>query len=108
MVSAYNKKRCAALPFETGIHFRRKTDFFLEEDTNMSYSGFEPEPTRLQAEGHNHHSGWATCTNKNDNLRNPLKTPLAENAISATKLFAFPAKRLIVKPVLPYILEEWS
>ncbi|GFU15648.1 hypothetical protein TNCV_1294911 [Trichonephila clavipes] len=48
---------CAALPFETGIHFRRKTDFFPEEDTTLSYSGFEPEPTRLQAEGHSHHTG---------------------------------------------------
>ncbi|GFY33005.1 histone-lysine N-methyltransferase SETMAR [Trichonephila clavipes] len=31
MIPAYNKKRCAAFPFETGIHFRRKTDFFPEE-----------------------------------------------------------------------------
>ncbi|GFW79378.1 hypothetical protein TNCV_2477851 [Trichonephila clavipes] len=46
MIPAYNKKRCAAFPFETGIHFRRKTDFFPEEDTTMSYSGgFEPKPT---------------------------------------------------------------
>ncbi|GFW43207.1 hypothetical protein TNCV_1349711 [Trichonephila clavipes] len=51
MIPAYNKKRCAAVPFETGIHSRRKTDFFPEEDTTKSYSGFEPEPTRLQAEG---------------------------------------------------------
>ncbi|GFV73022.1 poly polymerase [Trichonephila clavipes] len=50
MIPAYNQKRCAAFPFETGIHFRRKTDFFPEEDTTTSYSGFEPEPTRLQAE----------------------------------------------------------
>ncbi|GFX10332.1 poly polymerase [Trichonephila clavipes] len=60
MIPAYNKKRCAAFPFETGFHFRRKTDFFPEEDTTKSYSGFEPEPTRLQAEGHSHHTGWAT------------------------------------------------
>ncbi|GFY33182.1 hypothetical protein TNCV_1240331 [Trichonephila clavipes] len=60
MIPAYNKKRCAAFSFETGIHFRRKTDFLPEEDTTMSYSGFEPEPTRLQAEGHSHHNGWAT------------------------------------------------
>ncbi|GFW90359.1 poly polymerase [Trichonephila clavipes] len=60
MIPAYNKKKCAAFPFETGIHFRRKTDFFPEEDTTKSYSGFEPEPTRLQAEGHSHHTGWAT------------------------------------------------
>ncbi|GFV94013.1 hypothetical protein TNCV_3573661 [Trichonephila clavipes] len=60
MIPAYNKKRCAAFPFETGIHLRRKTDFFPEEGTTMSYSGFEPEQTRLQAEGHSHHTGWAT------------------------------------------------
>ncbi|GFX99044.1 hypothetical protein TNCV_4809921 [Trichonephila clavipes] len=58
MIPAYNKKRCAAVPFETGIHFRRKTDFFPEEDTTKSYSGFEP--IRLQAEGHSHHTGWET------------------------------------------------
>ncbi|GFW79907.1 poly polymerase [Trichonephila clavipes] len=50
MIPAYNKMRCAAFPFETGIHYRRKTDFFPEEDTTKSYSGFEPEPTRLQTE----------------------------------------------------------
>ncbi|GFX51193.1 hypothetical protein TNCV_2735441 [Trichonephila clavipes] len=44
---------------------------------------------------------------KNNNLCNALKTPSAENAISATKLFGFPAKILIIEPVLPYILEEW-
>ncbi|GFW25695.1 hypothetical protein TNCV_1309561 [Trichonephila clavipes] len=44
---------------------------------------------------------------KNDNLRNPLKTPPAGNAISGIKLFIFPAKILIIEPVLPYILEEW-
>ncbi|GFV03335.1 uncharacterized protein TNCV_4019321 [Trichonephila clavipes] len=45
MIPAYNKKRCSVFPFETGIHFRRKTNFFPEEDTTKSYSGFEP--TRL-------------------------------------------------------------
>ncbi|GFT13795.1 hypothetical protein TNCV_3832361 [Trichonephila clavipes] len=45
--------------------------------------------------------------NKNDNLRNPLKTASAKNVISAIKLFAFPAKVLVLEPVLPYILEEW-
>ncbi|GFV54685.1 hypothetical protein TNCV_3844041 [Trichonephila clavipes] len=63
MIPASNNMRgegCAVFPFETGIHFRRKTDFFPEEDTTKSYSGFEPEPTRLQAESHSHHTGWAT------------------------------------------------
>ncbi|GFY24828.1 uncharacterized protein TNCV_2690191 [Trichonephila clavipes] len=39
---------------------RRNTDFFLEEGTSISYSGFEPEPTRLEAEGHSHHTCWAS------------------------------------------------
>ncbi|GFY07079.1 hypothetical protein TNCV_4203501 [Trichonephila clavipes] len=47
MIPAYNKKRCAAVPFETGIHFRRKTDFSPEEGTAKSYLGFEHEPTSL-------------------------------------------------------------
>ncbi|GFT40020.1 histone-lysine N-methyltransferase SETMAR [Trichonephila clavipes] len=47
MVPAYNKKRCSAFPFEMGIHFRRKTDFFPEEDTTKYYSGFEPTRGRL-------------------------------------------------------------
>ncbi|GFY28602.1 uncharacterized protein TNCV_4150331 [Trichonephila clavipes] len=29
----------------------------FSKDTPMPYSGFEPEPTPLQAECHNHHSG---------------------------------------------------
>ncbi|GFU33166.1 hypothetical protein TNCV_4156761 [Trichonephila clavipes] len=29
------------------------------EDTSMPYSGFEPEPTRLQAQCHNHYTSWA-------------------------------------------------
>ncbi|GFV67685.1 hypothetical protein TNCV_4623651 [Trichonephila clavipes] len=47
------------------------------------------------------------CEDKNNNLCYLLKALSAENAISATKLFVFPAKILIIEPVLPYILEEW-
>ncbi|GFX10984.1 hypothetical protein TNCV_512441 [Trichonephila clavipes] len=60
MIPAYHKRRCAAFSFETGIHFRRKTDFFPEENTTKSYSGVEPELIWLQAVGHSHHTGWAT------------------------------------------------
>ncbi|GFT52192.1 hypothetical protein TNCV_2530591 [Trichonephila clavipes] len=42
MIPACNNKRCAAFPFENGIHFRRKTDFFPEEDTTISYSNPNP------------------------------------------------------------------
>ncbi|GFV94560.1 hypothetical protein TNCV_3826271 [Trichonephila clavipes] len=48
--------RCAAFPFETGIHFRRKTDFSPEEDTTKPYSGFEPEPTRATKQAPNANS----------------------------------------------------
>ncbi|GFS95054.1 hypothetical protein TNCV_341351 [Trichonephila clavipes] len=51
MIPTCNKKRCAAVPFETGIHFRRKTDFFSEEDTTKSYSGFEPETHSVTSRG---------------------------------------------------------
>ncbi|GFX38406.1 hypothetical protein TNCV_2343821 [Trichonephila clavipes] len=68
MIPAYNKKRCAAFPFETGIHSRRKTDFFPEEDTAKSYSGFEPEPTRLQAEGDKSGSGTAMEESETDDV----------------------------------------
>ncbi|GFT33123.1 hypothetical protein TNCV_1264841 [Trichonephila clavipes] len=50
MIPAYNKTFRDGNPFQT--------DFFPEEDTTKSYSGFEP--SRLQAEGHSHHTGWAT------------------------------------------------
>ncbi|GFX05947.1 hypothetical protein TNCV_759831 [Trichonephila clavipes] len=46
--------------FRDGNPFQAKDRLLSEEDTTMSYSGFEPEPTRLQADGHSHHTGWAT------------------------------------------------
>ncbi|GFV36025.1 transposable element Tcb1 transposase [Trichonephila clavipes] len=56
---AYNIKG-ALLPFETGIYYRQSpTTSFSEEVTTMPYSGFEPESTWLQAEGHIHHTGWS-------------------------------------------------
>ncbi|GFT23479.1 hypothetical protein TNCV_2017261 [Trichonephila clavipes] len=44
--------------FRDGNPFQAKDRLLSEEDTTKSYSGFEP--TRLQAEGHSHHTGWAT------------------------------------------------
>ncbi|GFX64509.1 hypothetical protein TNCV_2811341 [Trichonephila clavipes] len=35
---------------------------FPEENTAMSYSGFEPEATWLHVEGHIHHTGWVAFT----------------------------------------------
>ncbi|GFX32268.1 hypothetical protein TNCV_1324691 [Trichonephila clavipes] len=48
MIPAYNKKGCAA------FHLRRESitgespTSFPKENATMPYSGFEPEPTRLQ------------------------------------------------------------
>ncbi|GFV52820.1 hypothetical protein TNCV_2874911 [Trichonephila clavipes] len=89
MIPPYNKKRCAAVPFETGIHFRRKTDFFPEEDRTKSYSGFEP--TRLQAEGHSHHTGWATMVSYEYQKYNKLVFVTAVT-LPLTKYFVAVAK----------------
>ncbi|GFV37746.1 hypothetical protein TNCV_3040041 [Trichonephila clavipes] len=51
------QERCSVAK---GVFASERLDFFPEEDTTMSYSGFESEPTRLQAEGYSHHTGWAT------------------------------------------------
>ncbi|GFT43996.1 hypothetical protein TNCV_2688681 [Trichonephila clavipes] len=57
MIPAYNKKGCAA------FHSRRESitgaspTSFPEENTTIPYSGYEPETTRLQVEGHIHHTG---------------------------------------------------
>ncbi|GFV54869.1 hypothetical protein TNCV_1514311 [Trichonephila clavipes] len=53
------QERVRCFPFETGIHYMRKSDFIFEENTFMPYSGLEPETTWLQAEGHFHHTVWA-------------------------------------------------
>ncbi|GFX85295.1 hypothetical protein TNCV_2675701 [Trichonephila clavipes] len=58
-IPANNRRGCAA------FHSRRESITggspipFPEEDTTMPYSGFKPEPTRLQVEDHIHHTGWA-------------------------------------------------
>ncbi|GFW60931.1 hypothetical protein TNCV_4871421 [Trichonephila clavipes] len=50
------QKRCAAfLSRRESISGVSPNSF--PEDTSMSFSGFEPEPTRLRAECHNHHTG---------------------------------------------------
>ncbi|GFT24382.1 uncharacterized protein TNCV_3252301 [Trichonephila clavipes] len=59
MIPTYNK-RGALFSIREGNPSQAKVRLlFLEEDTTMPYSGFEPESTRLQAEGHIHHTGWA-------------------------------------------------
>ncbi|GFX34977.1 hypothetical protein TNCV_2329171 [Trichonephila clavipes] len=57
--AVYNKN----ITRRDALLYRRKTDFFPEEDTPVSYSGFEPEPTRLQAEDHSHHTVWVKRVN---------------------------------------------
>ncbi|GFV89984.1 hypothetical protein TNCV_4643261 [Trichonephila clavipes] len=49
----------------TAFHSRRKSILgptSFPEDTSMPYSGLEPEPTRLHAECHIYHTGWAAIT----------------------------------------------
>ncbi|GFU72785.1 hypothetical protein TNCV_1515471 [Trichonephila clavipes] len=58
---------------------------FPEEDSVMPYSGFKSEPTRLQAEGHIHYTGWAALW---DFLSRPLRRVFAfhsKNKIMATQ-----------------------
>ncbi|GFV82116.1 hypothetical protein TNCV_2790141 [Trichonephila clavipes] len=45
----------------TAFHFRQEpisgeSSTTFPEDTSIPYSGFKPEPTRLQAKCHNHHT----------------------------------------------------
>ncbi|GFU58155.1 hypothetical protein TNCV_696681 [Trichonephila clavipes] len=57
MIPVYNKKSCAAFHSRRESIIGESLTSFPEENTTMPYSGFEPEPTRLQAEGHIHHTG---------------------------------------------------
>ncbi|GFV64724.1 hypothetical protein TNCV_1636771 [Trichonephila clavipes] len=52
------EKRCAAFHSRWESITCENPTSFPEEDTTMPYSGLEPEPPRLQAEGHIHHTGW--------------------------------------------------
>ncbi|GFW26204.1 uncharacterized protein TNCV_3397001 [Trichonephila clavipes] len=57
MIPAYNK-RGALLSIRDWNPWHVKVRLlFPEEDTTMPYSGFEPEPPRLQAEVHIHYTG---------------------------------------------------
>ncbi|GFV35727.1 hypothetical protein TNCV_1261771 [Trichonephila clavipes] len=53
------KKGCAAFHSRRESITGKSLTSFPEEDTAVPYSGLEPEPTRLQAEGHIHHTA---CT----------------------------------------------
>ncbi|GFV54476.1 hypothetical protein TNCV_2865601 [Trichonephila clavipes] len=61
MISAYNRKGCAAFLSRRESITGESPTSFSEGDTTMPYSGFEPEPTRLQAEDHIHHTSWVAC-----------------------------------------------
>ncbi|GFV69730.1 hypothetical protein TNCV_1348831 [Trichonephila clavipes] len=52
------RKGCAAFHSRLESIFGESPTSFPEE-ASMPYSGFEPEPTRLKAEGHIQHTGWA-------------------------------------------------
>ncbi|GFU40977.1 hypothetical protein TNCV_4645541 [Trichonephila clavipes] len=57
MIPAYKKKGCDAFLSRGEYCTGKCPTSFPDENTSMPYSGFEPEPTRLQTEGHNHHTG---------------------------------------------------
>ncbi|GFT05668.1 hypothetical protein TNCV_1045261 [Trichonephila clavipes] len=48
-------RRDVMLSIRDRIHSRP----FPEEDITTPYSGFEPKPTRLEAQGHIHHTTWS-------------------------------------------------
>ncbi|GFX56656.1 hypothetical protein TNCV_494041 [Trichonephila clavipes] len=59
MIPAFNnKKRGVAFHSRRGAITGESLTSFPEENTIMPYSRFEPEPARLQDEGHIHHTGW--------------------------------------------------
>ncbi|GFX13594.1 transposable element Tcb1 transposase [Trichonephila clavipes] len=57
MIPAYNKKGSAAFHSRWEFITDESPTSLPEENTSMPFSGFEPEPTRLQAECHIHHTG---------------------------------------------------
>ncbi|GFV35938.1 hypothetical protein TNCV_2866961 [Trichonephila clavipes] len=59
MTPAYNIKG-VQISIRDGnpLQVKRSPTSIPEENTTMPYWGFEPKPTRLQAEGHIHHTGW--------------------------------------------------
>ncbi|GFW96629.1 hypothetical protein TNCV_2846861 [Trichonephila clavipes] len=57
MIPAYNKKGNAVFRSRRESITGESPTSVPEENTTRPYSGFEPEPTRLQAEGHTHHTG---------------------------------------------------
>ncbi|GFY33471.1 hypothetical protein TNCV_2227401 [Trichonephila clavipes] len=57
-LNCHYNKRCAVFQSRRESITGERLTSFSEEDTTMPYSGFELEPTRLQAEGHIHHTGW--------------------------------------------------
>ncbi|GFU65118.1 hypothetical protein TNCV_3177231 [Trichonephila clavipes] len=60
MIPAYNRSG-ALLSIGGGKSISSKSLTFLpEENTSMPYLGFNPEPTRLKAEGRIHHIVWVT------------------------------------------------
>ncbi|GFU79526.1 hypothetical protein TNCV_2915861 [Trichonephila clavipes] len=66
MIPACNKRGCAAFYSRRESITGESPTSFPEETTTMPYSGFEPEPIRLQDEGHIPDSwrGYSLCGTK--------------------------------------------
>ncbi|PRD34586.1 UNVERIFIED_CONTAM: hypothetical protein NCL1_14162 [Trichonephila clavipes] len=51
----------------------------------VPYSGFEPEPTRLQDEGHIHHTDWTkTCQTNSELLMSEITISVLTNQYCST------------------------
>ncbi|GFX30106.1 uncharacterized protein TNCV_2618171 [Trichonephila clavipes] len=72
MIPAYNR-RGALLSIRDGYPLQAKVPTsFPEENTSMPYSGFEPEPTWLQAEGHIHYTARSQIELHIHNWQQPI------------------------------------
>ncbi|GFW97742.1 hypothetical protein TNCV_1425051 [Trichonephila clavipes] len=58
--SIYQKVCAAFYSRRQSVSGKSLTSF--PEDTSLPYSGFQPEPSGLQVEDHNHHTGRAASS----------------------------------------------
>ncbi|PRD27273.1 UNVERIFIED_CONTAM: hypothetical protein NCL1_35822 [Trichonephila clavipes] len=121
MIPAYNRKG-ALLSIRDGNPSQAKVRLFSpKEDTTMPYSGFEPEPTRLQAESHIHHTVHIRVIPLNEDalpsdrpiklqIKNPNGTTVEETHFTKGKTSKFQtafARHMYKFPNFP-IMGEWT
>ncbi|GFW70029.1 hypothetical protein TNCV_1404821 [Trichonephila clavipes] len=89
MTPAYDR-RGVLLPIRDESITGESPTSFPDDGTTMTYSGFKPEPTRLQAEGHSHHTGWVENIAVVASIRFHFYTSMRREAI----LYAREKKRI--------------